>query len=119
VPSSSAAASRAIRTANHHPEKERRGISRPDRFDQFRNYRSLCERKPCPCFRSAGGRGLLLRCVFNKVWQVGKAGPFRSTDFSNNTKKFTVAGFPHTEVNFSPHDEGRAAELLDQMTATT
>ena len=39
--------------------------------------------------------------VFNKVWQVGKAGPFRSTDFSNNTKKFTVAGFPHTEVNFS------------------
>ena len=55
--------------------------------------------------------------VFNNVWQVGKAGPFRSTDFSSNTKKFTVAGFPHTEVNFSPHDAGRAAEVLDQITA--
>jgi phospholipase D-like protein len=55
--------------------------------------------------------------VFNNVWQVGKAAPFRSTDFSIKTKKFTAAGFAHTEINFSPHDDARAAEILDQVTA--
>ena len=55
--------------------------------------------------------------VFNNVWQVGKAGPFRTTDFSIKTKKFTTAGFPRTEINFSPHDDARAAEILDQITA--
>ncbi|HEY4270602.1 MAG TPA: phospholipase D-like domain-containing protein [Candidatus Udaeobacter sp.] len=55
--------------------------------------------------------------VFNNVWQVGKAGPFRTTDFSTKTKNFTATGFPHTEVNFSPHDDARAAEILDQITA--
>jgi hypothetical protein len=55
--------------------------------------------------------------VFNNVWQVGKAGPFRTTDFSAKTKKFTATGFPHTEVNFSPHKDARAAEILDQITA--
>src|SRR5437773_10078295 len=52
--------------------------------------------------------------VFNKVWQVGKAGPFRSTDFSTKTKKFTNGGFPRTEINFSPHDDARPAAILDR-----
>jgi len=55
--------------------------------------------------------------VFNTVWQVGKAGAFRTTDFSTKTKKFTDAGLPHTEINFSPHDDARAPEILDQITA--
>ena len=55
--------------------------------------------------------------VFNNVWQVGKAAPFRSTDFSTKPKKFTSPGFPHTEVNFSPHDDACAAGILDQITA--
>ena len=55
--------------------------------------------------------------VFNNVWEVGKAGPFRTTDFSTQTKKFTAVGFPRTEVNFSPHDDARAAAILDQITA--
>lgn len=54
--------------------------------------------------------------VFNNVWQVGKAGPFQTTDFSTKTKKFTAAGFPRTEINFSPHDDARAAAILDQIT---
>src|SRR5947208_2715136 len=55
--------------------------------------------------------------VFNNVWQVGKAGPFRTTDFSTRIKKFSDPGLPHTEINFSPHDDARAAELVDQVIA--
>jgi hypothetical protein len=55
--------------------------------------------------------------VFNNVWQIGKAPPFRTTDFSSKTKKFIAAGFPHTEINFSPHDDARGAEILDEITA--
>jgi len=55
--------------------------------------------------------------VFNNVWQVGKATPFRTTDFSTRIKKFSDPGLPHTEINFSPHDDARAAEILDQVTA--
>jgi phosphatidylserine/phosphatidylglycerophosphate/cardiolipin synthase-like enzyme len=55
--------------------------------------------------------------VFNNVWQVGKAAPFRTTDFSTKPKKFTGTGFPSTEINFSPHTDTRAAEVLDEITA--
>ncbi|HEU0208593.1 MAG TPA: phospholipase D-like domain-containing protein [Candidatus Udaeobacter sp.] len=55
--------------------------------------------------------------LFNNVWQIGKAAPFRTTNFSTKTKKFTATGFPHSEINFSPHDDARAAEVLDQITA--
>ncbi len=54
--------------------------------------------------------------VFNNVWQVGKAAPFRTTDFSTKTKKFSGGGFPRTEINFSPHDDAHAAAILDQIT---
>jgi hypothetical protein len=54
--------------------------------------------------------------VFNNVWQVGKAGPFRNTGFATKTKKFTNRGLPRTEINFSPHDDARAATILDQIT---
>src|SRR5438552_16750821 len=54
--------------------------------------------------------------VFNNVWQVGKAAPFRTTDFSTKTKEFTAAGFPRTEITYSPHDDTRAATLLDEIT---
>jgi hypothetical protein len=47
----------------------------------------------------------------------GKQAPSGLTDFSTKTKKFSGAGFPHTEINFSPHDDARAAEILDQITA--
>src|SRR5438094_685217 len=55
--------------------------------------------------------------VFNNVWQVGKAAPFRTTDFSTKTKKFTADGFPRTEITYSPHDDTRAAKVLDEITA--
>jgi hypothetical protein len=55
--------------------------------------------------------------IFNNVWQVGKAGPFRATNFSKNMKAFTGNGLPRTELNFSPHDDTRAAEVLDAITA--
>src|SRR5436190_9734574 len=54
--------------------------------------------------------------VFNNVWQVGKATPFRTTDFSTRIKKFSDPGLPHTEINFSPHDDTRAAEVRDEIT---
>src|SRR4029453_15176454 len=55
--------------------------------------------------------------VFNNVWQVGKAAPFPPKNFSLKTKRFTAAGFPTTEITFSPHDDTRAADILDQITA--
>ena len=47
---------------------------------------------------------------------MGKATPFRTTDFSTRIKKFSDPGLPHTEINFSPHDDTRAAEVLDEIT---
>ncbi|HEV7644323.1 MAG TPA: hypothetical protein VGO50_10310 [Pyrinomonadaceae bacterium] len=53
--------------------------------------------------------------VFNTCWKVGQAAPFRTTEYSTATKSFTDDNLPETEVNFSPHDQARANELLDSI----
>jgi hypothetical protein len=55
--------------------------------------------------------------VFNACWQVGTAGPFRASNFANATKVFNAPGFPHTEINFAPHNPPFAENLLDAITA--
>jgi len=55
--------------------------------------------------------------VFNEVWEVGAAPPFRVSNFATAVKKFTATGFPRTEINFSPHDDAHAVVVLDDITA--
>lgn len=55
--------------------------------------------------------------VFNSCWQVGAAGPFRASAFATATKVFATAGFPHTEIEFAPHEATYAQNLLDGITA--
>ncbi|MGH9946548.1 MAG: phospholipase D-like domain-containing protein [Pyrinomonadaceae bacterium] len=54
--------------------------------------------------------------VFNFCWQDGKAGTFRPSIFATNTKVFSGSGLPRTEIEFSPHDEPYAQNLLDTIT---
>jgi hypothetical protein len=56
--------------------------------------------------------------VFNFCWQEeGKAGPFRSSDFATHRKDLTFSGFPRSEIEFSPHNDTYATNLLDTITA--
>jgi hypothetical protein len=56
--------------------------------------------------------------VFNFCWDnEGKRGPFLTSDFATQTETFTFNGFPHSEIEFSPHNDTYAEDLLDSITA--
>lgn len=55
--------------------------------------------------------------VFNACWMDGKADTFKLTNFATGTKKFTGSGIPKTEIEFSPHNDAYAENLLDTITA--
>ncbi|HVO76200.1 MAG TPA: phospholipase D-like domain-containing protein [Ignavibacteriaceae bacterium] len=55
--------------------------------------------------------------VFNAVWKIGKAPAFRLTTFSNAVQDFSDGSIPITEINFSPHTDQYAGQLLDSITA--
>jgi len=56
--------------------------------------------------------------VFNACWLNGTAGKFRKTIFSDSEMKFNDGNLPEMTVNFSPHTEEYAAEILDGITKT-
>ncbi|MFL6468990.1 MAG: phospholipase D-like domain-containing protein, partial [Pyrinomonadaceae bacterium] len=56
--------------------------------------------------------------VFNFCWaEEGKAAAFKSSGFATNRKNFTFTGFPRTEIEFSPHNDTYAEDVLDTITA--
>ena len=53
--------------------------------------------------------------VFNACWKVGQAPAFRKTKFANETKIFSTAAFPHTEIEVSPHNADYAENLINSI----
>ena len=55
--------------------------------------------------------------VFNACWKNGKASAFKETTFANSPQIFSGNSIPSTEINFSPHKDAYAENLLDGITA--
>lgn len=53
--------------------------------------------------------------VFNACWKVGQAPAFRKTTFATQTQKFSMADFPETEIEVSPHMADYAKNLIDSI----
>lgn len=56
--------------------------------------------------------------VFNACWLNGTAAKFRKTEYSAAPKIFDESNMPNTTLDFSPHSEEYATELLDGITNT-
>ena len=61
-------------------------------------------------------RMILDNAALHHVTQPGKP-PTEEDDFEVRFNAAAAAGFPRTEITFSPHDDTRAAEVLDEITA--
>jgi hypothetical protein len=55
--------------------------------------------------------------VFNRCWQNGEGTGFKATNFANNPMRFNTAPTPDSIINFSPHEQPYAKNLLDSLTA--